>query len=164
VDDKLKELSALLREEVTLHEALKSDLDEELAKDGKLDGSDLLRLQQHKHTLVRRINELEQERMGVVKALARGWNEPPEALTLRRIIPRSPGTLGAELQESYASLMGLVNGIRELARTTAGNAQARLKAVDATLAIIHEAVKVHATYSGTGKLQAPPVSLKYTSA
>jgi hypothetical protein len=36
--------------------------------------------------------------------------------------------------------------------------------VDATLSVIHEAVKVHSTYSGSGKLQAPPVTLKHTSA
>jgi len=106
---------------------------------------------------------LEQDRMAVVKALARGWNEPPESLTLRRIIPRSPGELGQQLQGSYDSLMSLVNAIRDLAKTASGNAQARLKAVDATLSIIHEAVKVHSTYSGTGKLQSPPVTLKYTS-
>jgi flagellar biosynthesis/type III secretory pathway chaperone len=164
VEEKLKELSALLRDEVSLHEALKTDLDLEARQDGRLHGSELLRLQQRKHGLVRRIQELEQERIALVAALARAWNEPAEALTLRRIIPRSPAPLGGELQDSYASLMALVAAIRELARTTAGNAQARLKAVDATLGVIHEAVKVHATYSESGKLQAPTVTLKYTSA
>lgn len=164
MDDKLRELSALLQDEVSLHEALKADLDLESRQDGRLEGSELLRLQQHKHGLVRRIQELEQERMALVAALARAWNEPPEALTLRRIIPRSPTPLAGELRERHASLMGLVGAIRELARTTAGNAQARLKAVDATLSVIHEAVKVHATYSESGKLQAPTVTLKYTSA
>lgn len=164
MEDKLKALSTLLREEVALHEALKADLDQEVEQDGKMDGSELLRLQQHKNALVRRINEVEQDRMAIVKALARGWNEPPEALTLRRIIPRAPDALGEELKGSYTSLMNLVSSIRDLAKTTGGNAAARLKAVDATLSIIHEAVKVHSTYSGQGKLQSPPVSLKYTSA
>ncbi len=164
MEEKLKELSALLRDEVSLHEALKADLDLEIQQDGKLDGSALLRLQQHKHALVRRIQELEQDRMGLVKALARGWSEPTEALTLRRIIPRSPEPVGQELQTSYESLMGLVHAIRGLARTASGNGQARLKAVDATLNVIHETVKVHATYSESGKLQSPPVTLKYTSA
>jgi len=95
--------------------------------------------------------------------LARAWQQPPEALTLRRIIPRSPDGVGEELKDSYSRLMGLVNAIRSLARTSAGNAQSRLKAVDATLSVIHEAVKVHSTYSGKGKLQSPPVTLKYTS-
>lgn len=164
MEDKLKELSALLREEVSLHEALKADLDQEVAQDGKLNGGTLLRLQQHKHALVRRINELEQDRMAVVKALSRLWNEPPESLTLRRIIPRSPDAIGEELKDCYAHLMSLVSSIRLLAKTTSGNAQSRLKAVDATLSVIHEAVKVHSTYSGSGKLQAPPVTLKHTSA
>lgn len=164
MEDKLKELSALLREEVSLHEALKADLDQEVAQDGKLNGGDLLRLQQHKHALVRRINELEQDRMAVVKALSRAWNEPPESLTLRRIIPRAPDGIGEELKDSYTSLMSLVNAIRTLAKTSSGNAQSRLKAVDATLNVIHEAVKVHSTYSGSGKLQSPPVTLKHTSA
>ena len=163
MEEKLKELSTLLQEEVSLHEALKADLDREVSEDGKLDGSELLRLQQHKNALVRRINELEQDRMGVVKTLARGWNEPPEALTLRRIIPKAPDALGEELKGSYVSLMKLVNSIRGLAKASAGNAGARLKAIDATLTIIHEAVKVHSTYSGQGKLQSPPVTLKYTS-
>jgi flagellar biosynthesis/type III secretory pathway chaperone len=164
VDDKLKALSALLRDEVGLHEALKADLDHEARLDGKLDGGEVLRLQQHKQGLVRRIQELEQDRIGLVNALARGWSEPAEALTLRRIIPLAPEPLSQELKDSYASLMTLVGAIRELARTTAGNAAARLKAVEATLNVIHETAKVHATYSGSGKLQAPPVTLKYTSA
>lgn len=164
MDEKLKELSALLRDEVSLHEALKADLDLEIQQDGKINGSELLRLQQHKHALARRIQELEQDRISVVKALAHGWSEPAEALTLRRIIPRSPEPVGQELQDSYTNLMKLVEAIRELARTASGNAQARLKAVDATLNVIHEVVKVHATYSESGKLQSPPVTLKYTSA
>jgi flagellar biosynthesis/type III secretory pathway chaperone len=164
VEDKLKELSALLREEVSLHEALKAELDLEVSQDGKPNGGELLRLQQRKHALVRRVNELEQDRVSVVKALARAWNQPPEALTLRRIIPRSPAAIGEELKDSHARLMELVDAIRTLAKTSAGNAQSRLKAVDATLSVIHEAAKVHSTYSGSGKLQAPPVTLKYTSA
>jgi len=164
VDDKLRELSALLRDELSLHEALKAELELEARQDGRLAGSELLRLQQRKHGLVRRVQELEQERIAVVADLARAWHEPAEALTLRRIIPRSPAPLAEELRERHAGLMGLVGAIRELARTTAGNAQARLKAVDATLSVIHEAAKVHATYSESGRLQAPTVTLKYTSA
>jgi flagellar biosynthesis/type III secretory pathway chaperone len=133
VDDKLQQLSALLQEEVSLHEALKSDLDLEVQQDGKVSGSELLRLQQHKYALVHRIQELEHERMAIVKALARAWSEPAEALTLRTIIPRAPEMVGQALKESYASLMSLIQGIRQAARTASANAQARLKAVDATL-------------------------------
>lgn len=164
MEEKLRQLSALLQEEVSLHEALKSDLDLEVQQDGKVSGSELVRLQQHKYGLVHRIQELEQERMAIVKALARGWSEAPEALTLRAIIPRAPETLGQALKDSYSSLMALIRGIREAAKTASANAQARLKAVDATLSVIHEVVKVHSTYSESGKLQSPQVTLKYTSA
>jgi FlgN protein len=161
---KLTDLIALLQEEVSLHSALKADLDQEVAQDGKLSSGDMLRLQQHKHAIVRRIQELEHDRMALVKTLAKDWSEPAEALTLRRIIPRAPESIGLALKESYSTLMGLINGIRLLAKTAAGNAQARLKAVDATLSVIHETVKVHSTYSESGKLQSPSVTLKYTSA
>jgi flagellar biosynthesis/type III secretory pathway chaperone len=164
VDEKLRELSALLRDEVSLYEALKADLDYELQQDGKLDGSEMLRLQQRKQAQLRRIQELEQDRIGVVKALAKVWNEAPGTLTLRRIIPKAPEAVGTELQERHTALLGLVASIRELSRAASGNAGARLKAVDATLNMIHETVRVHSTYSESGKLHAPPVTLKYTSA
>jgi len=99
-----------------------------------------------------------------VKELAKAWQEPAEALTLRRISAHAGGTLGEELLAAHGELAGLVHEIRDLARTTGGNAGARLKAIDATLSVIHDAVNLHATYSEAGKLQSKPVTFKYTSA
>jgi hypothetical protein len=161
---KLMTLSALLQEEVALHEALKGELDHEAKQDGALDGPAVLRTQQRKLQTVRRIQDLEAKRIALIKDLARDWQEPPEELTLRRIIPRAPQAIGAELQGSYTGLLAAVHEIRDLARITGANAQARLKAVDATLAIVHDAVKVHPTYSEAGRLQNKPVTFKYTSA
>ncbi|NIW85405.1 MAG: hypothetical protein GWN09_02175, partial [Gammaproteobacteria bacterium] len=57
-----------------------------------------------------------------------------------------------------------VEEIRTLARETGRNAQARLKAIDATLAVIGEAAKVHPTYSEAGRLTKRTPTFKQTSA
>ena len=54
--------------------------------------------------------------------------------------------------------------IRKLAAVTSSNAQARLKAIDATLAVVKEAMKIHSTYSEGGQLNRSTPSLKSTSA
>lgn len=163
-ETKLDALKRLLQGEVALHQALKEELHQESLQDGKLDGATLLRLQQRKYHTARQIQDLESHRIALVKELAREWHEPAEELTLRRISARAGGEIGQELQATHGALVDLVHEIRDLARVTGGNAGARLKAVDATLAVIHEAVKVHATYSEAGKLQSKPVTFKYTSA
>jgi len=164
VEAKLTHLNNLLLEEIALHEALERELQEEAAKDGRLDGATLLALQRNKHKHARQIRELEHERLGVVEALATAWGELPAELTLRRIIPRAPEPLATTLAECHEKLIALVNRIRVLAELTAGNAQARLKAIDATLAIISEAVKMHPTYSEEGRLQKKTPTFKETSA
>jgi flagellar biosynthesis/type III secretory pathway chaperone len=163
-ETKLEALKRLLQDEISLHQALKDVLDEESRQDGKLDSAALLRIQQRKYHTARQIQDLESQRIALVKELARAWGEPAEALTLRRIGARVGGAAGGELLALHADLLSLVDGIRALARETGANAAARLKALDATLAVIHEAVHVHATYSGAGKLQSKPVTFKYTSA
>jgi hypothetical protein len=159
----LQELSRILREQVGLHEALKGHLEEESAQDGRLNGAALLRAQQLKYQTARQIQELETRRMALVRELAKAWGRPPEELTLKRIVPRASPETGAELLASHAALTALMETIRELAGGTSANAQARLLAVDATLAVIHEAVKVHPTYSGAGKLRAQPVTFTHTA-
>jgi hypothetical protein len=57
-----------------------------------------------------------------------------------------------------------VEEIRRLAKETGANAAARLKAIDATLAVIGEAVKMHPTYSEAGRLQKRTPTFKHTSA
>ncbi len=163
-ETKLDALKRLLLEEVSLHRSLKEELRQESLQDGQLDGATLLRLQQRKYHTARQIQDLEGHRIAVVKELAREWHEPAEELTLRRISARAGGEAGEELLATHSALLDLVQEIRDLARVTGGNAGARLKAVDATLAVIHDAVKVHATYSDSGKLQSKPVTFKYTSA
>lgn len=161
---KLDALKRLLQEEVALHQSLKDELHEEAFQDGKHDGASLLRLQQRKYHTARQIQDLEGHRLALVKELAKAWQQPAESLTLRRIALLAPRADGEALIAAHATLMGLVESIRELARTTGSNASARLKAVDSTLAVIHDAVNVHATYSEAGKLQNKPVTFKYTSA
>ena len=53
---------------------------------------------------------------------------------------------------------------RELAAVTSGNAQARLRAIDATLAVVRDALKIYSTYSEEGHLQKRTPTLKSTSA
>lgn len=162
-ETKLEALMRLLRDETALHQALRDTLHEEARNDGKLDSASLLRLQQRKYHTARQIQDLESQRIALVKELAREWHEPAETLTLRRIGARVGGAEGEALLALHAGLAALVEEIRALARETGANAAARLKAVDATLAVIHEAVNIHATYSGAGKLQSKPVTFTHTS-
>lgn len=160
----LNELTALLRDEMALHEGLRDELRFEAAHDGRLDGRSLLALQQRKVNWVSRIESLEGRRMNKVGELARSWGEPSEQLTLSRIIERAPAHDSEGLQDCFDGLRALVDEIRTLARETGANAQARLKAIEATLSVIGEAAKLHPTYSGSGRLQHKPPTFKQTSA
>lgn len=147
VQELLSELKTILDDEISLHEGLKNDLAFELEQDGELTGAEYVKLQQRKYYRIHQIETLESRRIGQVAELAKAWEQTPKKLTLREIIARSPGKVGSELQGCHDALAALVQEIRELARETGGVAQARLKAIDATLAVIGEAVKMHPTYS-----------------
>ncbi len=164
MDEKLTHLNDLLREQIALHQALERELLTEAEQDGRLDGATLLTLQRNKQKHLREIHALEQQRLALVDELAAAWGEAPAELTLRRIVPRAPEPLAETLAQCHRQLLELVNRIRELAEVTAGNAQARLKAIDATLSIISEAVKMHPTYSEEGRLHKKTPTFKETSA
>jgi len=159
----LQDLSQLLRGAVALHQSLKERLEEEAEQEGRLNGPAVLRLQQLKYNTARQIQDLEGRRMALVKELAKAWGEDSGDLTLKRIAAKSPPHVAADLGASHEALLALVAEIQELASGTSANAQARLLAVDATLAVIHEAVKVHPTYSGAGKLRTQPVTFTHTA-
>jgi len=163
VDNLLSELQAILHQQIELHGALGDELEQEAARDGELDSNALIGLQIRKNRAARGLRELERRRLALVRTLAAEWAEPAEALTLRRIIPRA-GELGPTLQACHAQLVERVERVRHLARVTSGNAQARLKAVDATLAVIGEAIRLHPTYSDAGRLHKVTPTLKVTSA
>lgn len=160
----LNDLKALLGEEVALHEGLKADLAFESEQDGKLSSEDYLRLQQRKYYWINQIEGIELRRIEQVRKLAESWTLDARKLTLREIVARSPDPLAAEFQGCHEALTALVQSIRELARETGANASARLKAIDATLAVIGEAVKMHPTYSEAGRLQKRTPTFKHTSA
>lgn len=160
----LNDLKALLAEEVAAHTGLKADLAFEQEHDGKLSAGDTLRLQQRKYYWINQIEGIEARRLEQVRRLAEQWELDARKLTLREIIARSPEPLSAEFQGYHGALTGLVAEIRHLARETGANAQARLKAIDATLAVIGEAVKMHPTYSEAGRLQKRTPTFKSTSA
>lgn len=164
MDKLLDELKALLEDEVALHEGLRADLAFEAEHDGELSSADFLNLQQCKYYRVNQIEGLEERRLEQVRELAGHWQVDPRKLTLREIIARSPETLGEAFQGHHDALCALVEEIRRLARETGANAQARLKAIDATLAVIGEAVKMHPTYSEAGRLQKRTPTFKHTSA
>lgn len=164
MEAKLTSLKEILIEEIGIHEALKTDLQNESDQDGKLDGAALIGLQQEKNRKAREIQALETRRMQLVEEIAAAWDQPPADLTLRKIIPRAPSPLGGQLEECYRRLVATVEDIRRLAHETALNAQARLKAVDATLAVIGEVAKLHPTYSEEGRLQKMTPTFKETSA
>lgn len=158
------QLHVLLRAEIELHEELSAELEREAAQDGALDSAALIRLQALKQDKVRQIQALESDRIHLVCGLAEAWGEPKQDITLRAIIARAPARWATPFQECFERLQALVRRIRESARLTAGNAQARLKAIEATLAVIHEAIKAHSTYSEEGRLQQRTPTLKHTSA
>lgn len=172
----LKELKSLLDKEVALHEELKGDLALELENDGQLSGADYLKVQQSKFYRAHQIETLERKRIGQVSELTRKisaaeepgagpeGNTPPRSLTLKEIIAQSPPEMGKELQGCHEALSALVNEIRHMAREAGGIAQARLKAIDATLSVIGETVKMHPTYSGAGRLEKRTPTFKQTSA
>lgn len=172
----LKELKSLLDKEVALHEELKGDLALELENDGQLSGADYLKVQQSKFYRAHQIETLERKRIGQVSELTRKisaaeepgagpeGNTPPRSLTLKEIIAQSPPEMGKELQGCHDALSALVNEIRRMAREAGGIAQARLKAIDATLSVIGETVKMHPTYSGEGRLEKRTPTFKQTSA
>jgi FlgN protein len=164
VETLLNELKALLSEEVALHEGLRSDLAYESEQDGQLPSADFLRLQQRKYYWVNQIEGIETRRIEHVRQLAEQWRVDPRKLTLREIIARSSSPLSEELQGYHGALTALVEAIRTLARETSANAQARLKAIEATLTVIGEAVKMHPTYSEAGRLQKRTPTFKHTSA
>lgn len=164
MDAKLTELKALLNRQIALHEGLQEALQQEAARDGTLDSAALVALQQTKHQVVHDIQQLEAQRLGLVAEIAKLWGEKPADLTLRRIAGRAPAPLGPELGECHARLLALVADIRSTARQTGANSRARLKAIDATLAIIGEAARLHPTYSGEGRLQKLTPTFKQTSA
>jgi len=163
VENKLNQLKDILREEISLHESLRSDLEQEAEEDGKLDSKTLLQLQHRKNHKADSLQHLEQNRTAIVRELAGHWGIDPDGLTLRQIISRVPDPLAKELQECHGHLLGLVEEIQGLAKQTSFNAQARLKAVEATLAVINEAVKVHSTYSESGTLSRRTPTFKQTS-
>jgi hypothetical protein len=164
VEKLLNELKALLGEEVALHEGLKADLAFESEHDGQLSSTDFLRLQQRKYYWINQIEGIEARRIEQVRQLADQWETDGRKLTLREIIARSPEVLAGEFTGYRQALTGLVEEIRRLAKDTGANAAARLKAIDATLAVIGEAVKMHPTYSEAGRLTKRTPTFKHTSA
>jgi FlgN protein len=164
VDKLLNDLKALLGEEVALHEGLKADLALESEQDGQLSAGDYLRLQQRKYYWINQIEGIEARRIEQVRNLAESWALDARKLTLREIVARTEEPVSVEFQGYHQALTGLVNEIRKLARETGANASARLKAIDATLAVIGEAVKMHPTYSEAGRLQKRTPTFKHTSA
>jgi hypothetical protein len=160
----LTELRTLLSEEIALHEGLRDDLAFELAQDGNLSGAEFLKLQQRKYIRAQQIEEMEARRIGQVGQLAETWQMETRQLTLRAIIARCSQPLAGEFETCHQTLQTLVDEIRALTRVTAANAQARLKAIDATLAVVGEAARMHPTYSEEGRLQQRPPTFKHTSA
>src|SRR5690242_16234359 len=97
MEAKLDALQRLLQEEVSLHQALRDELHEESEQDGKTDSATLIRMQQRKYHAARQIQDLESQRIALVKELAKAWKTPAEELTLRRISETVGGIRGEDL-------------------------------------------------------------------
>ena len=90
LDTLLNALQALLDQEVLLHEALLERLQEEAEGYGKAPGTELLNIQAKRDQLVKRIQQLEKERVNLVEQIADQWGIPFERLRLRQIAERVP--------------------------------------------------------------------------
>jgi len=163
-EELLGELTDILSQELALHNGLRDELLVELEQEGRLKGREMLLLQQRKYNWIGRIEAIEERRIHKVAELARSWSESADNLTLKRIISRVEPDMAAQLDSCHNGLLALVEEVRRLARETGANAQARLKAVEATLSVIGEAARMHPTYSGAGRLQQQKPSFKTTSA
>jgi hypothetical protein len=160
----LTTLRDLLQEEVELHDTLRRELEQEAESDGDMSAGTLLRIQVTKNQCAQRIQYLEEQRISVVRNIETNQGRSGAGLTLKQIIPLADEALGQELKDCHQHLQDALHDIRDLARLTGENAHARLQAVDATLAVINEAVRMHPTYSDEGRLHNKPPTFKYTSA
>ena len=163
MDERLKQLNQILQEQISVHESLREDLRQELEDDGKLDGKLLMQLQHRKSHKANSLQHLEENRMAIVRELGSQWGVEADSLNLRQIIARAPKEQADVLSECHGTLLALVEEIQGLARQTSSNAQARLRAVEATLVAINDSVKSHATYSEAGKLNRKPPTFRETS-
>lgn len=169
MNEYLTRLRDLLQEEVELHDTLRRELAQEAESDGEMSAGTLLRIQVNKNQCAQRIQHLEEQRISIVRHIEVRHTEtnpgqPGAGLTLKQIIPLADEALGQELKDCHQQLQNALSEIRSLARLTSENAHARLQAVDATLAVINEAVRMHPTYSDEGRLRNKPPTFKYTSA
>jgi hypothetical protein len=164
VQEQLTRLQELLQEQVALHDTLHHTLAQEAELDGQLEPGALLRIQVTKHQCALRSQALEEHRMALVRQIAAATGNTAANLTLKQIIPLAPPEIGAELQRCHERLRATIEEIGRLTRETATNAHARLQAVEATLAVINEAVRMHPTYSEAGRLQNKTPTFKKTSA
>ena len=160
----IQDLVALLSREAERHRELLAVLEDEVRLDGQMEAATLVDLQRKKYGLAHAIAALEEERLRVVGKLARLWNVAPQDLTLRRIADRLADDGAQGLLALHSQLVTLVENIRQQAQAAGANAQARLKAVNATLDVMKDALNIHATYSEEGRLKKATPRLKNISA
>lgn len=153
MEESLDELTALLEREAELHEQLLILLNEEGESYGKASGAELLQLQSAKSQVVRRIEQLEQERITLVQGLARHWDLPAPELRLRQIAERCGGAHGQALSDCHYRLTSLLEQIRQSAERNGRLSESRLKSVNAAIRFMSEAQGLQQTYSEAGKLQ-----------
>ena len=149
----LERLTAILHQEVELHEQLRNLLESEAQSFGSVSGLELLRLQVSKQRHSRKIERLERERLQVVRKLADDWGVNPQELRLRAIIARIEPKQADELRDCHEHLPQLITEIRERADRNSAEAGARLRSVETALRFMVELHGHQQTYSGVGELQ-----------
>ncbi|MBQ32899.1 MAG: hypothetical protein CL923_10170 [Deltaproteobacteria bacterium] len=149
----LERLTAILHQEVKLHEQLRDLLESEAQSFGSVRGSELLQLQVSKQRHSRKIERLERERLQVVRKLADDWDVNPQELRLRTIIARVEPEQADDLRDCHEHLTQLITEIREQADRNSAEAGARLHSVETALRFMVELHGHQQTYSGVGELQ-----------
>ena len=149
----LERLTAILHQEVKLHEQLRDLLESEAQSFGSVRGSELWQLQVSKQRHSRKIERLERERLQVVRKLADDWDVNPQELRLRTIIARVEPEQADDLRDCHEHLTQLITEIREQADRNSAEAGARLHSVETALRFMVELHGHQQTYSGVGELQ-----------
>ncbi|MDH4225002.1 MAG: flagellar protein FlgN [Deltaproteobacteria bacterium] len=159
----LEQLLAVLQREIILYGDLHGLLEDELARDGEMTSKALLQCQGAKNAKAKAIGVLETERQALVEKIAGSRGLQGEELTLRNLAAAAPDPLGKALMDCHGRLMELVEQIQAGAQRTSQNAAARLKAVNATLETIKEAVRTNKTYTGQGRINSQPPAMRHIS-
>lgn len=153
MDEQLTQLVSVLAELTLVHQELREHLQQEYQHMGRLSGSALLQLQSAKIMSARKIANLEEGRIAIVRQIAQAWEVEEATLTVSGIIAKSEETIARSLSDSFRRLQELIKEIQVLAQTNSQMSEARLKPIEMSLKFLADLQKHQQTYSDKGNIQ-----------